>query len=131
MMLLSCDQGADVNVCAPDVGLPLLSLVVSNRHVGYITLLVENGAKLDAKTRSTGNTALHEAVLKGTESVPCIEVLLGLGANPKLRNSSGLTPCDLALKLKFDEIVTCFATYVGAGLLDDLYKHQPSLGLTL
>ena len=120
-----------MNVCVPEVGLPLLSLVASNGHMDSIALLVESGAKLDAQSSSTGNTALHEAVLKGTSSVPCIEILLGLGANPKQRNASGLTPCDLALKLKFDMIVTCFATYVGAGLLEDLYRHQSGLSLTL
>ena len=126
-----CFQGADVTACSPDKGLPVLSLAASSNQVNCITLLVESGAKLNAQTRATGNTALHEAVMKGPTSIPSIEALLGHGANPKLRNSSGLTPCDVALKLKYDEIVTCFATYVGAGLLDSLCKHQPSLSLTL
>ena len=122
-------QGADVNACAPDTGLPMLSLAVSNNHVDCIAILVENGAKVNGLNKATGNTALHEAVLKGLSHIPCIEALLGHSADAKRRNANGLTPCDLAMKLKHDEIVTCFATYVGASLLDNLYKYQPSLTL--
>ena len=50
-------------------------------------------------------------------------------ANARLRNKDGLTPCELAMKLNHDAIVTCFATYVGVGLLDKLSKQHPSLTL--
>ena len=49
-------------------------------------------------------------------------------ANPRLKNKAGLNPCELAIKLNHDEIVTCFATYVGAGLLEKI-SYQPSLTL--
>jgi ankyrin repeat protein len=126
---LSPSQGADVNAVAPNSGLSMLSLASSNGHLNCIATLVEHGAKVDARTKATGNTALHETVLKGPENMACIEALLGHGANARLRNGDGLTPCDLAMKLKHDKIVTCFATYVGAGLMDNLYKYQPSLTL--
>ena len=118
-----------MNAIAPDSGLPMLSLACSNGHVQCIATLVENGAKVNTQSKGIGNTALHEAVLQGPATIPCIEVLLGHGADAKKRNADGLTPCDLAMKLKHDQIVTCFATYVGAGLLDNLYKYQPSLTL--
>ena len=107
----------------------MLSLATSSGHLASIATLVEAGAKVDAHTKATGNTALHEAVLQGPTHMACVEALLGLGANARKRNGNGLTPCDLAMKLKHDEIVTCFAMYVGAGLLDNLYKYQPSLTL--
>ena len=110
-------------------GLPLLSLATTNGHTECLATLVKHGATINAQTKATGNTALHEAVLKGPSAIPCIETLLGLGADARKRNGNGLTPCDLAIKLKHDEIVTCFATYVGAGLIDQLYKYQPSLTL--
>ena len=56
--------------------------------------------------------------------VPCSH-----SANARLRNKAGETPCELAVKLHHDSIVTCFATYVGAGLLDKLTKVQPNLTL--
>lgn len=118
-----------MNAVAPDSGLPMLSLAASSGHLDCIATLVECGAKLNTQAKTTGNTALHETVLKGPGNLACIEALLGHGANARLRNGDGLTPCDLAMKLKYDEIVTCFATYVGAGLLDSLYKYQPSLTL--
>ena len=118
-----------MNAVVPESGVPMLSLACSSSHVQCITTLVENGAKVDAQSKVSGNTALHEAVLQGPSTIPCIEALLGNGADAKKRNADGLTPCDLAMKLKHDQIVTCFATYVGAGLLDNLYKYQPSLTL--
>ena len=118
-----------MNAVSPDSGLPMLSLATCNGHLDCIATLVAAGAKLDIQTKATGNTALHEAVLQGVSTIPCIEALLGHGANARIRNGDGLTPCDLAMRLKHDEIVTCFATYVGAGLLDNLYKYQPSLTL--
>lgn len=118
-----------MNAVTSDSGISMLSLAASNGHLNCIATLVECGAKVDAQAKSTGNTALHETVLNGPGNLACIEALLGHGANARLRNGGGLTPCDLAMKLKYDEIVTCFATYVGAGLLDNLYKYQPSLTL--
>lgn len=50
-------------------------------------------------------------------------------ANARLRNKDGMTPCELAMRLNHDAIVTCFATYVGVGLLDKLRKQHPSLTL--
>ena len=50
-------------------------------------------------------------------------------ANARLRNKEGMTPCELAMRLNHDAIVTCFATYVGVGLLDKLRKQHPSLTL--
>lgn len=119
-----------MNAVSPDAGLPMLSLAASSGHLSCMPTLVQAGARVDAQAKATGNTALHQAVLRGpVTGLPCVEVLLGLGADARKRNGDGLTPCDLAMKLKHDEIVTCFATYVGAGLLDQLYKYQPSLTL--
>ncbi len=119
-----------MNARAPDTTLlSMLSLAAKNSKLNCIGTLVENGAKINEQNGKTGNTALHEAVLVGSSCIPAIEALLGQGADPKLKNKDGLIPCDLAVKLNHDDIVTCFATYVGAGLLDKLYKYQPSLTL--
>ena len=57
--------------------LPMLSLAASNGHMECLGALVEGGANVNAQSRITGNTALHEAVMKGPTLVPCIETLLG------------------------------------------------------
>ena len=51
------------------------------------------------------------------------------GADARLKNRDGLTPCELAVMLKHNSVVACFATYVGAGLLGQLRKPQPNLTL--
>ena len=58
-------------------GVPLLSLATSNGHMECISTLIEGGASVNAQAKTTGNTALHEAVMKGPTRVPCIETLLG------------------------------------------------------
>ena len=58
-------------------GLPMLSLAASNGHLDCIGPLIEAGASVNIQAKTTGNTALHEAVTKGPARVPCIETLLG------------------------------------------------------
>ena len=71
-----CVQGADVNA-VDSSGLPMLSLAASNGHMVCLGVLIEGGAKVNAQAKKTGNTALHDAVIKGPSRVPCIETLLG------------------------------------------------------
>ena len=73
---VACFQGANVNA-VDNSGVPLLSLAASNGHMECIGALVEGGANVNAQAKTTGNTALHEAVMKGPSRVPCIETLLG------------------------------------------------------
>ena len=58
-------------------GKSMLSLAASNNHMECIGPLIDGGASVNAQAKSTGNTALHEAVMKGPTRVPCIELLLG------------------------------------------------------
>lgn len=53
-----------------------------------------------------GNTALHWAVLSGSQSV--CEVLLNFGADPSVKNSYGYSPFDLALKEKRCDLLYIF-----------------------
>lgn len=69
-------QGADVNAVDSSSGLPVLSMAVVHGHTECLDSLIESGAKVDAQIKSTGNTALHEAVLKGPSRLPCVETLL-------------------------------------------------------
>ncbi len=67
-------QGIDANATDLD-GVPLVSLAASNGHVQCIKVLVELGALVNSVHKSTGNTALHQAVLAA--HIDCVETLLG------------------------------------------------------
>jgi ankyrin repeat protein len=65
-------------------------------HLEAIRYLVYMGADVDARDKH-GSTALHFACgSKGILSLRFVELLLELGADPKLANDDGLTSIDLA-----------------------------------
>ena len=58
-------------------------------------ILIQNGAKLDAKDNQ-GQTPIHLAALRMRSS--SIEILVRHGASLKIRNNFGFTPLEYALK---------------------------------
>jgi ankyrin repeat protein len=66
---------------------------VPSRQLEVIVCLVEAGADLDARSMG-GVTPLHRAVRNRCSGA--VEVLLRLGADPRLRNDSGSSAADLA-----------------------------------
>ena len=68
-----------------------------------INLLIERGATIDA-TDNNGETALFEAIrstIKDSEKQrAAIEVLLAKGADPNLKNRKGLTPLQVAQRMR-------------------------------
>lgn len=73
-----------------------ISVAAARNDCEAITLLLDNGACIDARGES-GYTALHEAVEQG--SVEALDLLLRRGANKELLNDDGLTPLDLAVSI--------------------------------
>ena len=72
--------------------------IMSQRTPGIINMLI-NFVDLNAKDRDWGRTALHWAVkLDRPEAVE--KLLQQPGIDPTIKNKSGLTPLDMALKLK-------------------------------
>ena len=59
--------------------------------------LIANGAELNAPQKG-GQTPLHHAVARGSAAI--VETLIQAGADPMLKDQTGLTPMDLS---KFDE----------------------------
>ena len=104
------DAGADVNAIDGEFGLTVLHHAVMNPDTGVIRLLVKSGAKLNKKSEvdvdfedeefisPTEETPLSHAVRYNLPAV--VEVLLDLGADPKIRDSQGKRPLDYALKVK-------------------------------
>lgn len=61
-----------------------------------IELLLNNGAKINKKMRSSERTALHMAAFTGY--IPLIILLIEMGANLRVQDIRGDTPYDLAIR---------------------------------
>ncbi|NWS53611.1 DZAN1 protein, partial [Chunga burmeisteri] len=116
-------EGADPN-CISDEDRPALTVAVLNKHVEAISLLVQKGADIDQQSGLHKNTALHEAVLLGSEGEECIRVLLRCNASMKKKNAKGQSAYDLAVTAGNNEVVSLFTSKLGQGTLDKLTKPR-------
>ena len=66
-----------------------LHLAAENGHSGVVHILLEAGARKDAK-RTNGDTPLHRAAINGHDCVA--RLLLQAGSNKDVTNSHGDTP---------------------------------------
>ncbi|NXX61067.1 DZAN1 protein, partial [Scopus umbretta] len=120
-------EGADPN-CISDNDRPALTVAVLNKHVEAISLLVQKGADIDQQSGPHSNTALHEAVLLGSEGEECIQVLLRCNASIKKKNAKGQSAYDLAVRAGNNDIISWFTSKLGQGTLDKLTKPR-NIGL--
>eukprot|EP00944_MAST-04C_sp_MAST-4C-sp1_P004478 g4478.t1 len=100
--------GGDINVRDIDGQTPLTLSIANNRHISYIRWLISNGANINTLTASTqfcGPNAgpLHVAASLGKFQET--ELLLNVGANPNLRDSSGWPPLFYAVARNLDNSV--------------------------
>ncbi|KFP64275.1 Double zinc ribbon and ankyrin repeat-containing protein 1, partial [Cariama cristata] len=100
-------EGADPN-CVSDEDRPALTVAVLNKHAEAISLLVQKGADIDQQSGLHNNTALHEAVLLGSEGEECVRVLLHCNASIKKKNAKGQSAYDLAVTAGNNEVVSLF-----------------------
>ena len=97
--------GVDVNA---EVGggfgfmTPLIKAVMRNPDPEMITLLLDNGADLEAKRAYGGYTALMQAVLNDRPQIA--ELLLERGADQRTQNFEGLTALDIAVARNNDPL---------------------------
>lgn len=87
-------KGADPAV-QDRLGYTALHYSAQNYHEGTSRLLLEGGAPVDAQD-SFGNTPLWRAVFNSRGRGALIQLLLAHGADRNLKNSSGVSPADLA-----------------------------------
>ena len=62
--------------CVNGKGLPAVHVAVFNGHADAVKVLVDEGADVNVGAPTSGNTALHEAVLLGPSLSPVIDALL-------------------------------------------------------
>lgn len=88
-------------------------------------LLLKYGADPNIQPRFTGQTALHQAALKGHEVV--VQLLLDRGARLTVRNQQGKTPMDVACENEqLGAIFVLFQNGIGEGLIQMKPKEQES-----
>jgi len=68
-------QGASVQ-CVNKEGQPALHIAVFNGHADAVKVLVDEGADINVRGPTNGNTVLHEAVLLGPSVSRIIDALL-------------------------------------------------------
>ncbi len=105
---LATDPG-DVNL-TDDAGRTPLHLAATHCHVDAVKVLLEKGAKIDAKTTG-GTTPLHVAAQAGC--VDMVNLLLAKGAKVNARDDQGRTPLDRAMQWKRDEVVQLLRVHGG------------------
>jgi hypothetical protein len=91
LAILLLQSGADANYCDNDRS-PPLSQAVESGSQQLISLLLQKGAKINARSGWDNNTALHEAVIY--RNYDAIEVLLKGGADRAIKNNHGETAFD-------------------------------------
>ncbi|XP_010003308.1 PREDICTED: double zinc ribbon and ankyrin repeat-containing protein 1 [Chaetura pelagica] len=102
-------EGADPN-CTSEEDQPALTVAVLNKRTEAISLLVQKGADIDQQSGPHNNTALHEAVLLGSEGEECIRVLLHCNASIKKKNAEGQSAYDLAVTAGNNEVISLFTS---------------------
>ncbi len=78
-----------------DLGTPVLSLAVRERHTEMVELLLKEGALVDATSKDRNYTALMDAAQIGEKVIA--EILLKSGANPNTQSKDGQTALILAV----------------------------------
>jgi len=91
MVVLLLDRGANPSAANEDGWQPIHWA----DNPAEIDMLVAKGADIDASGKK-GNTPLHEAAMRPFSSSQMLPHLLGIGADPTVKNRAGQMPCDVA-----------------------------------
>lgn len=86
-----------------ELGTPVLSLAVRERHIDMVKALIKEGASLDATSKDRNYTALMDAAQIGEAKIA--KVLLEHKANPNIQSKDGQTALILAVGRQDVEII--------------------------
>ncbi len=99
-------EGGDIDAVAPGGrfgGSPLLHLAARLNATQSAALLIDAGAQLDARSHTSGATALHAAALQGNANL--VDRLIAAGADPNTLSHFGEVPLHNAVAFgQFDAV---------------------------
>lgn len=107
------DVGADVNHVMPKGGETPLHNAAEAKHLGAVELLISHGAEVNRQAKHgeselefgpmDGETPLHIAAV--FSPIGIIRILLGHGADKTIRNFSGMSAYDFAIKHDRQDVI--------------------------
>jgi ankyrin repeat protein len=83
-----------------------LSFAARRGQAEILQMLLKAGAKINAKDKKTGMTALHEAAEANQRAI--VSALLRAGANRLIRDRKGRTPVNAARQAKVQAAIRAF-----------------------
>lgn len=113
--------------CSPNIsnlrGRTPLHIAAERGNIDAVNLLVQYGAKIDAKDRN-GDTPLHRAVYRGNVNEEMIELLFEKGVDLDARNRFGRTPAFVAATLGYFRLLKKFLELRASG------RSREAFGMT-
>jgi len=104
---------------AAEIATEALSWAVRSNNLAGVRLALRNGADVDALIPPTGRAPIHMAAANGFAVI--VQELLGQGADPGVRTTTGVTPFMLAAQCARADTLHALVSYV---LEDDsLHAH--------
>lgn len=96
------DKGANANSVDKNGNLPIHN-AVKNRNADAVWMLLEHTSDINLQETNLGNTPLHIAAING--DLKSSEILSKAGADPQIKNNSGKTAVDYAVKYGYSDVV--------------------------
>lgn len=104
------DQDIDVNALYENDYSPLMA-AARNGNLHMLAKLLKKDVDVNLRDKH-GNTALFEAIFFNTNNLPLIQLLLDKGADPNIKNYSGIDPYEFVVQIGVEETVNLLENYM-------------------
>jgi DNA polymerase-3 subunit epsilon len=126
------DAGENINQGDANGVTPLMRAAQRTLDLTVLQLLIDQGADINS-IDICGQTALHRAVTRGFNTLPCVQLLVDAGASINIGDNRNATPLSLAISRQCDEVVTLLLNnggnlQFGEGVVTPLHfaaRHSP------